>query len=87
VGRHLFPLAHKIIDTSTRIVRLPADHDSQSIEKSIAGVTENWRDGPNGRESVSADYQLLGGGAFGFKVGSYDPSRALTIDPAPQLAQ
>jgi hypothetical protein len=39
-----------------------------------------YQDGINGRSLVSASYQVQGG-RVGFKLGAYDHSRALVIDP------
>jgi len=47
----------------------------------IDGTPESWQDGPTGREPVESRYELRGGGRFGFSLGSYDPSRPLTVDP------
>jgi prepilin signal peptidase PulO-like enzyme (type II secretory pathway) len=60
-------------------------HVSISAVDVMGSVMESWQDGPNGREIIPVIYQLLGGGAFGFKIGSYNPSLALNIGPAPVL--
>jgi uncharacterized protein (TIGR03437 family) len=36
---------------------------------------------PNGRRAIAAEYVLTGSGGAGFKVGEYDPSEPLVIDP------
>jgi hypothetical protein len=52
----------------------------------IDGTPESWQDGPAGREPVESHYELRGGNRFGFVVGSYDPSRPLTVDPPSERA-
>jgi hypothetical protein len=52
----------------------------------IDGLPESWQDGPNGREPVESHYELRGGNRFGFSIGSYDPSRPLTVDPPSEKA-
>jgi hypothetical protein len=47
----------------------------------IDGTPETWQDGPAGCEAVESHFELRGGNRFGFTVGSYDPSRPLTVDP------
>jgi len=47
----------------------------------VDGTPESWQDGLSGREPVDSSFQLLGGGHFGFNVGSYDPGRPLVVDP------
>ena len=40
-----------------------------------------YQDGPTGRQPVAGRYVLEGDGHVGFALGSYDPKRALVIDP------
>ncbi len=45
-----------------------------------------WQEGPTGREPVAVAYRLEEGTRYGFAIGSYDPSRALYIDPLIQAS-
>jgi hypothetical protein len=40
-----------------------------------------YQDLPGGRQLRKGSFRLLAGGDIGFTVGSYDPTRALIIDP------
>jgi hypothetical protein len=50
-----------------------------------ATITEQapvaWQETDAGRTPIAIRYELLAGGNIGFHIGSYDPSRLLTIDP------
>src|SRR5262249_23046807 len=40
-----------------------------------------YQDGPQGRASVASAFELQADGSVGFRLGAYDASRALVIDP------
>jgi hypothetical protein len=64
--------------------------DGQISLHTVAGTVRQpapriYQDGPDGRREIDGGY-VLAGNEFGFKVGAYDPARALVIDPVVSYA-